>query len=66
MTIGADGAVSSCTPLSLSIKALAPRLSSLGKGIGLWTGIHPLPWLPASIQNKANFPFHQSGFFNGF
>ena len=45
-TVRADCAAFACSPLPLSIKALAPWLS--GRGVGLWTGICPRPRLPAS------------------
>ena len=63
MTVSADCAVSECSPLRPSIKALAHWLS-----VG---GSRPLdrsPPLPlvAGIWNKANFPFHQPCLFIGF
>ena len=48
--VRADCIVSTCSPLPLSIKALAPWLSGEG-GVGLWTGVrppHPPHLLPAS------------------
>ena len=59
-TIRADCTISACRPLPLSIKALAHRLSV--QGVSLLLGICPPPGtlLVASIQSKANFPFHQS------
>ena len=69
MTVRADCAVSACSPLLLSIKALAPRLLCVcgggWGGVGLWTDVHPPPQV-GGIWNKANFPFHQPGLFIGF
>ena len=64
MTVRADCAVSACSPLPASIKALAHWLS-VG-GVGLWTGLCPLPRQAAGLWNKANFPSHQPGLFIGF
>ena len=49
MTVGADYAVSACStqPPPSIYKSSCPLI------VGLWTGIHPLPRLPASkIKNK--------------
>jgi hypothetical protein len=66
-------AVSACSPLLLSIKALAPRLLCVCVcvcvvvvgGVGLWTDVHPSPQV-GGIWNKANFPLHQPGLFIAF
>ena len=65
MSIWADCAVSGCSPLPLSTKALAHCLSGWGElTFGQEPTLSPLPL--ASIQNKANFHFHQPGLFIGF
>ena len=57
MTVRADCVISAYNPLPLSIKALAPWLSwGWGGGVRLWAGV-------PGIQNKANFPFHQTHIF---
>ena len=56
MTIRADCAVSASSPLPPSIKALAHWLS-VGKSA--FRQESTLPHLPASLLNKADFPFHQ-------
>ena len=68
MTVRADCAVSACSLLPLSIKALAHWLSPRS-----WKGLAfgheftlPAPTPVASIQNKANFPFHQPCLFISF
>ena len=54
--IRADCAVSTWSPLPLSVEVLAPWLSVRES----WPLDRSLPSCPvASIQNKANFPFHQ-------
>ena len=50
MTVRADCAVSTCSPL-LSIKASAPDCQ--WKGVSLWTGVRPPHWLPASKVNQS-------------
>ena len=60
MTIRADWAVSTCSPLFVSIKHLSPDCQ-LGE-VGLWTGIHPPHQLPASKIKKN---FHKPCLFNG-
>ena len=61
MTVRADCAVSACNPLPPSIKAsLIVR-----EGSQPLDRRPPFPALVASIQNKANFPFHQPGLLNG-
>ena len=65
-TVRADCAVSACSLLPPSIKALAHWLS-VG-GVSLWTGICP-PLSPPSVagfRSKANFPFHPPCLFIGF
>ena len=62
VTVRADCAVSACSSLPLSIKALAPWLS-VG-AVGLWTGVPPPP--VASLWNKTNFPSQQLCLFIGF
>ena len=54
------------TALSLSCIKLLPTDMQWGGGEGgsLWTRVHPPP--VASIQSKANFPFHQSHLSIGF
>ena len=55
MTVRADCAVSACSPLPASIKALAHWLS-VG-GVGLWTGLCPSPArLPASEIKQTSLP----------
>ena len=61
MTIRADCAVSTCSPLFVSIKHLSPIVS--GGEVGLWTGICPPCQLPTSKIKKN---FHQPCLFNGF
>ena len=64
MTVRTDCAVSAWSPLPQSIKPFFPIVRD--GGVGLWTGVWwgcPPPL--AGIQNKANFPFHQPGLFNG-
>ena len=64
VTARANSAVSACSPLPLSIKALVHWLSMGVAGeVGLWTAAHPQV---ASLQNKAKFPFRQPGLFTGF
>ena len=53
MIVRADCAVSACSPLPPSIKALAHWLS-VG-GVGVWTEVCPSPPV-VGIQNKGNFP----------
>ena len=62
-TVRADCAVSAYSPVPPSIKALAPFVSG---GVSLWTGVHPPCPQVAGILNKANFTFHQPGFFIDF
>ena len=57
IAVWADCAISACSPLSPSIKALAHWQSV--KGVSFWTGVCPPPSL-ANIWNKAHLPFHQS------
>ena len=61
MSIRADYAISTCSPLSVSIKHLPPDCQ-WGE-VGLWTGICPSHQLPASKIKKK---FHQPCLFNGF
>ena len=64
MTVRADCAVSACSPLTVC-KSSCPLIvtgGGVGVAVGLWTSDH----LPPSIQNKANFPFHQPYLFIGF
>ena len=62
MTVRADCSVQ-WKPLPLSLKALA-HLLPVGE---VWPLDRRLPSLPmASIQNKANFPFHQPDLFINF
>ena len=68
MTVRADCAISACTILSLSIKVLTPSLLMGRGGGGVGSQLldrhvpPPQPPTTASIQNKANFSFHQPGF----
>ena len=39
MTVRADGAAPACSPLLLSMRALAPLVASEGR-VGLWTDAH--------------------------
>ena len=53
MTVRADCAISTCSPLFLSLKASAPDCQ--WKGVSLWTGVFPPHRLPASKVNQS-FP----------
>ena len=64
MTVRADCAVSACSPLLLSIKALAPLVVN-GRSQPL-DRCSPFPSFPLVCWNKANFPFYQPGLFIGF
>ena len=64
--IRADCTISACRPLPLSIKALAHWLSVQEVSLLLSICPPPAPLLVASIQSKANFPFHQSHLSVGF
>ena len=67
MTVRADCAVSTGSPLPLSVKALVTRFVSGVVRESAFGQVSTLsPPLIAGIQNKPNFPFHQLGLFNGF
>ena len=64
VTVRVDCAVSACSPLPLSMKALAHWLSLAAFGQESTPLLRPTP--VAGIQNEAKVPFHQPGFFNDF
>lgn len=64
MTVRADCSIFAGNPLPLSIKALVHGLSRGRRSQPLFRS-SPSSSV-ASIQNRANFPFHQSGPFIGF
>ena len=68
MTVRADYAVSACSSLLLSIKALDHWLSVRKSQLSDRSSQHPppVPCPAAGIHNKVNFSFHQPCLYNGF